>query len=229
MQNLKIPRDWVAALGDDFCSTFLTEISQHLKEFHDQKILIYPPLDVVFRAFELSSFKKTRVLILGQDPYHGTSQANGLSFSVNSYLKIPPSLKNIFKELNSDLGISQSSHGNLESWANQGVLLLNSALTVEHGIPNSHALLGWSKLTDRVIKVLSNRGDAVFILWGKLAQTKLQLVDLEKNCILTAPHPSPLSAYRGFFGCHHFSKANQGLIDMGKPVVNWELEPLKFS
>ena len=169
-------------------------------------------------------FNEARVLILGQDPYHGFGQANGLSFSVNKEIMIPPSLKNIFLELKNDLNIPISQHGDLTSWAQQKILLLNSVLTVEQGKPHSHKELGWDKLTDRIISQLSQRGNMIFVLWGNVAQSKYHLVDKEENTILSAPHPSPLSAYRGFFGCRHFSKINKTLKENGSSEINWKLD-----
>jgi uracil-DNA glycosylase len=161
---------------------------------------------------------------LGQDPYHGFGQANGLSFSVNKEISIPPSLKNIFHELQNDLNIPISSHGDLTLWAEQKILLLNSVLTVEEGMPNSHQEMGWEKLTDKIITQLSQRGNMIFVLWGKSAQKKYNLIDKKQNNILIAPHPSPLSAYRGFFGCKHFSSINKILKENGFAEINWKLE-----
>ena len=169
-------------------------------------------------------FEDAKVLILGQDPYHGFGQANGLSFSVNKETTIPPSLKNIFLELKNDLNIPISSHGDLTYWAQQKVLLLNTLLTVEMGKPNSHEKLGWEKLTDKIISQLSKRGNMIFVLWGKSAQKKHILIDKKHNKILQAPHPSPLSAHRGFFGCKHFSKINNFLKQEGASEIDWQLK-----
>jgi len=171
----------------------------------------------------LVNFGSVKILILGQDPYHGFDQANGLSFSVNDGISIPPSLKNIFVELNNDLNIPIPNHGNLTAWATQGVLLLNSALTVELAKPNSHQSLGWDKLTNKIISQLSNRGGVIFVLWGNFAQKKEGLIDRNRNSILCASHPSPLSAYRGFFGCNHFGLINKLLQKNKSDEINWNL------
>jgi uracil-DNA glycosylase len=171
----------------------------------------------------LVHFNEAKVLILGQDPYHGFGQANGLSFSVNKEIMIPPSLKNIFLELKNDLNLPFSHHGDLTSWAQQKILLLNSVLTVEQGKSNSHQELGWDKLTNKIISKLSQRGNMIFVLWGNFAQKKYDLIDKNENTILSAPHPSPLSAYRGFFGCKHFSEINKILLENGSSEINWEL------
>ena len=190
---------------------------------HVEDIAIFPPIPSIFRALELVHFNEVKVLILGQDPYHGLGQANGLSFSVNKEIMIPPSLKNIFIELENDLNIPVSQHGDLTSWAQQKILLLNSVLSVEHEKPNSHQKLGWDKLTNKIISRLSQRGNVIFVLWGKSAQKKLSLIDDKQNKILSAPHPSPLSAYRGFFGCKHFSEINKILIENDSSEINWKL------
>ena len=188
---------------------------------------IYPPKDSWFKALEYSSFEKTKVIILGQDPYHGEGQAEGLSFSVPKGIVIPPSLRNIFKELQSDdVGFSKPEHGNLVSWANQGVLLLNSVLTVEKNSPASHANQGWENFTDQVIKILSShKNNLVFILWGAYANKKSELIDSNKHLILSAPHPSPFSAYKGFFGSGHFSKTNSYLTSTNQKAIDWSINP----
>lgn len=186
--------------------------------------MIYPPFDQVFSAFGLTPLTNVKVVILGQDPYHGPNQAHGLSFSVVEGQKIPPSLKNIFTELHSDIGGSIPHHGCLESWARQGVLLLNTVLTVEQCSPKSHAKKGWEQFTDRIISHVSDTQDhVVFMLWGKDAQSKVPWLDCKKHLILKAAHPSPLSAYRGFFGCKHFSRANQWLRGHNIDPINWEV------
>ena len=185
---------------------------------------VYPPGSQIFSAFNFTPFDEVRVVIIGQDPYHGPGQANGLCFSVSEGIKKPPSLENIFKELNSDLGIPIPTSGNLEKWANQGVLLLNASLTVRANTPNSHQDFGWHIFTDAVIKTLSdNKEGLVFLLWGKFVQSKEGLINTEKHHLLKAAHPSPYSAYNGFFGCRHFSKTNEILSKMGKPQVDWAL------
>jgi uracil-DNA glycosylase len=217
------PDTWLEPLGKGFCIDFFNEIESKFLKLNTEDMAIFPPTPLIFRALELVHFNEVKVLILGQDPYHGYGQANGLSFSVNKEVEIPPSLKNIFLELENDLNIPISQHGDLTSWAQQKILLLNSVLTVEQGKPNSHEELGWNKLTNKIISQLSQRGNMIFVLWGKFAQKKYHLIDKNKNKILSAPHPSPLSAYRGFFGCKHFSEINKILLENGSVEINWEL------
>ncbi len=223
MNILNFPDTWLEPLGKGFCIDFLNEIESKFLKLNTQDMAIFPPIPSIFRALELVHFNEVKVLILGQDPYHGFGQANGLSFSVNKEVVIPPSLKNIFLELENDLNIPISQHGDLTSWAQQKILLLNSVLTVEQGKPNSHKELGWNKLTNKIISQLSQRGNMIFVLWGNFAQKKYHLIDKNKNRILSAPHPSPLSAYRGFFGCKHFSKINKILLENGSVEIDWEL------
>jgi len=218
------PEAWLEPLGKGFCKDFLDDIESKYLKLQADNITIFPPTYMIFRALELVDFYEAKVLILGQDPYHDLGQANGLSFSVNKEIMIPPSLRNIFLELKDDLNIPISQHGDLTFWAQQKILLLNSVLTVEHGKPNSHKELGWDKLTDQIISQLSKRGNMIFVLWGKIAQSKLQLINKKTNKVLSAPHPSPLSAYRGFFGCRHFSKINKTLIESGSSKINWKLD-----
>jgi uracil-DNA glycosylase len=195
-----------------------------LREKLRQGAYIYPEPQNIFRAFNETPFDKVRVVILGQDPYHGPMQANGLCFSVNKGITLPPSLVNIFKELESDLGIPRPSTGDLLPWAQQGVLLLNSILTVEVGKPGSHRMLQWEKFTDRAISELSSRRKKiVFLLWGAYAMSKIPLIDQKKHRVISGPHPSPLSAYKGFFGSKPFSKVNQELQDMGVKPIDWKL------
>jgi uracil-DNA glycosylase len=192
-------------------------------ERRDGKV-IYPPNNLVFNALALTPFSSVRVVILGQDPYHGPGQAHGLCFSVQRGISAPPSLVNIFKELQSDLGITRPSHGCLEHWAQQGVLLLNAVLTVEQGTPGSHAQRGWERFTDRIVSEINARLESVvFLLWGAYAQKKGSCIDSTRHLVLTAPHPSPFSADRGFFGCKHFSSTNQHLISRGLPPIDWSL------
>ena len=224
MNIFNFPETWLEPLGIGFCKDFLDEIESKFLQISAGNIKIFPPNSKIFRALELVNFNDAKVLILGQDPYHGLGQANGLSFSVNKEIMVPPSLKNIFLELKNDLNIPISQHGDLTSWAQQKILLLNSVLTVEQGKPHSHKELGWDKLTDRIISQLSQRGNMIFVLWGNVAQSKYHLVDKEENTILSAPHPSPLSAYRGFFGCRHFSKINKILTEKGSSEINWKLD-----
>ena len=224
MNIFNFPEAWLEPLGKGFCVDFLDEIESKFLKLKAENMTIFPPTSMIFRALELVDFYEAKVLILGQDPYHDLGQANGLSFSVNKEIMIPPSLRNIFLELKDDLNIPISQHGDLTFWAQQKILLLNSVLTVEHGKPNSHKELGWDKLTDQIISQLSKRGNMIFVLWGKIAQSKLQLINNKTNKVLSAPHPSPLSAYRGFFGCRHFSKINKTLIESGSSKINWKLD-----
>ncbi len=183
---------------------------------------IYPPTENIFKAFELCDFQELKVVILGQDPYHGEGQAHGLAFSVPEGIDIPPSLKNIFKEIEDDLNLSLPDNGNLERWARQGVLLLNSVLTVQKNLAGSHRNIGWEKITDSIIQMISEeKENVVFILWGNFAKGKEAFINKEKHFVLTAAHPSPLSAYKGFFGCRHFSKANAYLEVKGIARINW--------
>jgi len=223
LNKLNFPDPWLEALGTAFCEEFLEDMEKKLYAFRAENITIFPPSNDIFKALDLVNFESVKILILGQDPYHGFDQANGLSFSVNDGISIPPSLKNIFVELNNDLNIPIPNHGNLTAWATQGVLLLNSALTVELEKPNSHRSLGWDKLTNKIISQLSNRGDVIFVLWGNFAQKKEGLIDRNRNSILCASHPSPLSAYRGFFGCNHFGLINKLLRKNKSDEINWNL------
>lgn len=185
---------------------------------------IYPPKDLIFRAFQMVPFNEYKVVILGQDPYHSPGQANGLAFSVNKGHKIPPSLLNIYKELHTDVGMEIPTHGDLSSWAKQGVLLLNSVLTVEESTPGAHQNKGWEKFTDQVIISLNKElSGLVFLLWGNYAKTKKRFIDPQKHLVLEANHPSPLSAYRGFFNCKHFSKTNQYLLSKNNKAINWPI------
>lgn len=187
----------------------------------------FPKEEFVYRALELTPIDKVKVLILGQDPYHGENQANGLAFSVNKDTKLPPSLKNIYKELNSDLGIKTPTHGDLTTWAKQGVLLLNSILTVEKDKPASHRKLGWEEYTDRIIKQISKeRENIVFILWGKYAESKIDLIDTNRHLIISSPHPSPFSARKGFFGSKPFSKTNNYLKEKGIKEIDWSIKTI---
>ena len=224
MNIFDFPDTWLDPLGKGFCNDFLGEMESKFLKLNSKDGAIFPPISSIFRALELVHFNEAKVLILGQDPYHGFGQANGLSFSVNKEIMIPPSLKNIFLELKNDLNLPFSHHGDLTSWAQQKILLLNSVLTVEQGKPNSHQELGWDKLTNKIISKLSQRGNMIFVLWGNSAQNKLYLIDESKNKILSAPHPSPLSAYRGFFGCKHFSEINKILKENGSSEINWKLD-----
>ncbi|MDC7952406.1 uracil-DNA glycosylase [Liquorilactobacillus mali] len=218
-----INNDWQEILGPEFEKDYYQNLHSFLKkEYANQEI--HPDMYHIFQAFEWTPFSKVKVCILGQDPYHGPHQAHGCSFSVLPGVKVPPSLQNIYKELESDLGIKPVNHGYLEKWAKQGVLLLNTVLTVRDGQAFSHQGKGWELLTDKAIQSLSERKQpVVFILWGKAAQDKIQLIDQKKNVILTSAHPSPFSAHRGFFGSRPFSKTNTALIAMGEKPIDWQL------
>ena len=224
LSNFNFPQSWIDPLGEGFCNRFLEKIFLKIFDLIQDDHVIFPSLSNVFKALELVKYNEVKVVILGQDPYHGLGQANGLAFSVPSGIEIPPSLKNIFLELNSDLNIPLPLDGDLTRWARQGVLLLNTVLTVEKGQPNSHINLGWGEFTDRVIVKLSEKGNVVFVLWGKSAQSKINLINENRNMILLAPHPSPLSAHRGFFGCKHFSKINLFLNQAGLEIIDWHLD-----
>jgi len=216
---------WSDYLNPEKDKQYFKALDSYLKS--KKNLNIYPPKDSWFKALEYSSFEKTKVIILGQDPYHQEGQAEGLSFSTPKGIVIPPSLRNIFKELQSDdVSFSKPEHGNLVSWANQGVLLLNSVLTVEQNSPASHANKGWENFTDKVIKILSgNKNNLVFILWGAYANKKSELIDSSKHLILSAPHPSPFSAYKGFFGSRHFSKTNNYLESTNQEAIDWSIDP----
>lgn len=224
MAEVNIAPDWKKALVDEFTQPYFEEIIAFLRAEKRAGKTIYPPGPMIFHAFEATPLKKVKVVILGQDPYHGPKQAHGLSFSVQRGVQAPPSLVNIFKEIADDVGISRPDHGNLEYWAEQGVMLLNASLTVEAHKPNAHAKIGWHRFTDAVISTISADCKAVvFMLWGKFAQGKAELIDKEKHLVLMAAHPSPLSAANGFFGCHHFSKANHWLEKKGLSPIDWSL------
>lgn len=219
-----LPISWQKILGTEFEKDYMKELQQFLFSEISQNKTIYPQGDEIFSALKFTPYQKVSVVIIGQDPYHGEGQAHGLSFSVKPGIKPPPSLKNIFQELQSDLGITPSAHGYLKSWADQGVLLLNAVLTVEKDLANSHRGKGWETFTDTIIEILNERPEPiVFLLWGSPAQKKAQYLDSKKHFILKAPHPSPLSAYRGFLGCRHFSKTNQILQELNLPQINWSL------
>ena len=214
---------WYEVLKEEFESPYFAEIKRFLIEEKKQHI-VFPPSQLIFNAFYLTPFDKVKVVILGQDPYHNIGQAHGLAFSVPDNIQKPPSLQNIFKELNEDLGIPIPANGNLEKWAKEGVLLLNASLTVRAHSAASHAKIGWQRFTDAAIKALSfHRQNIVFILWGNYAIAKENLIDHNKHLILKTVHPSPLSASRGFFGCHHFSKTNEYHIKNNITPIDWSL------
>lgn len=219
--DVKIEPSWKAALKAEFVKPYFSNLSTVVKEAYLSKV-VYPAPKNVFNAFALCPFDQVKVVILGQDPYHGPDQAHGLSFSVPEGVPTPPSLQNIYKEIKADLGIEVPASGNLERWAKQGVLLLNATLTVPAGEAGGHQGLGWEQFTDAVIKTISDQKEhVVFLLWGSFARSKGALIDSHKHLILEAPHPSPLSAHRGFLGCKHFSKANQYLAAQRSGVIKW--------
>jgi uracil-DNA glycosylase len=222
--DVKIEQSWKDVLKDEFSKPYFQQIVLHIKTEKKQGKIIYPPGQFIFNAFNTTPFDKVKVVILGQDPYHGQGQAHGLCFSVQNGVPPPPSLVNIFKELYEDIGVGIPSNGNLTYWAQQGVFLLNASLTVRAAEPMSHAKIGWANFTDTVIQKISAIKDhVVFMLWGKFAQEKKVLIDESKHLILKAAHPSPLSAHNGFFGCRHFSKANEWLGSKGIDPVDWNL------
>ena len=221
--QVKIEQSWKEALAGEFEKPYFASLVRFLHEEKASGKKIFPPGSQIFRAFELTPVSDVKVVILGQDPYHGYGQAHGLSFSVPEGVPAPPSLKNIFKEIESDLGIRMSGYPNLENWARQGVLLLNAVLTVRNGEAASHSKIGWEQFTDAVIKYISDNCEGVvFLLWGNFARTKSVLVDRSRHHVLEAAHPSPL-ARGAFFGCRHFSKANAILSAQGMAPVNWQL------
>lgn len=216
---------WKEVLTKEFQSNYFKSLKTFLVE-ERKKHIIYPPASRIFASFNYTPFKKVKVVLLGQDPYHGQGQANGLCFSVSDGIPHPPSLQNIFKELNSDLGIPIPKTGNLEPWTKQGVLLLNATLTVRANQAGSHQKHGWEEFTDAAIRALSEqRKGLVFLLWGKFAQAKEVLIDKTKHHILKAPHPSPFSVHTGYFGCKHFSKTNELLKKEGVAEINWNISP----
>lgn len=224
MADVQIAPDWKAALADEFSKPYFNGIVEVLKEEKKAGKTIYPPGPLIFNAFACTPLDKVRVVILGQDPYHGPHQAHGLSFSVQRGIAPPPSLVNIYKEAQSDVDIPPPAHGNLEHWATQGVLLLNASLTVEAHNANAHAKIGWHQFTDAVIQKVSQECEAVvFILWGKFAQGKEALIDRQKHLVIKSAHPSPLSAHNGFFGSRPFSKANHWLEQRGLTPIDWSV------
>jgi uracil-DNA glycosylase len=226
--NVQIEQGWKNVLKGEFNKDYFAEIVTWLKTEKISNSTVYPPGSLIFNAFDQTPFEQLKVVVIGQDPYHGPGQAHGLSFSVPEGVKPPPSLQNMFKELRSDLGIQMpTDYGNLTQWAKQGVLLLNASLTVRANQPNSHARIGWMEFTDAVIKTISaKKSNVVFLRWGRFAQEKQPLIDETKHYVLKAAHPSPLSADKGFFGCRHFSKTNAILVKHGKDPIDWQLTPL---
>lgn len=222
MVNLN--NDWDEILKDEFEKEYYQKLRKFLiTEYKSETI--YPKMENIFSALKLTSYKDCKVLILGQDPYHGSNQAHGLAFSVNIGIKTPPSLQNMYKELRDELGLYVPNNGYLVPWAEQGILLLNTALTVRAGAANSHSKVGWEIFTDSIIKYLNDREDPViFVLWGGNARKKKAFINTDRHYILEAAHPSPLSAHNGFFGCGHFKKINEILSSLGKKEINWQIE-----
>ncbi|MBC7150798.1 MAG: uracil-DNA glycosylase [Rhizobium sp.] len=222
--KVSLEDSWKAVLGGEFTRPYMQQLREFLIAEKGDGKRIFPKGTEYFRALDLTPLGRVRVVILGQDPYHGAGQAHGLCFSVQPGVRIPPSLVNIYKELQSDLGIPPASHGFLESWARQGVLLLNSVLTVEEARAGAHQGRGWERFTDAVIRAVNDECEnVVFMLWGSYAQKKAAFVDTKRHLVLKAPHPSPLSAHNGFFGCRHFSKANDFLVSRGLDPIDWRL------
>ncbi|MEO5963583.1 MAG: uracil-DNA glycosylase [Thermomonas sp.] len=223
-QDIRLQPGWKARIGDWLAHEDMQQLSAFLRQRKAAGATIYPPGKQIFAAFDATPFDAVKVVILGQDPYHGAGQAHGLCFSVQPGVPVPPSLDNIYKELARDVGLQRPAHGCLLPWAAQGVLLLNSVLTVEAGTPGAHQRKGWEGFTDHVVDVLNReRENLVFLLWGSYAQAKGKVIDTRRHRVLKAPHPSPLSAYRGFIGCGHFSATNQFLTRTGQTPIDWRL------
>ncbi len=221
MPPVKIHPSWLKVLNEEFDKPYFDELTKFVKQEYS-KTTIYPEGKNIFRAFELCPFESVKVVILGQDPYHGPKQANGLCFSVNDDVALPPSLQNIYKEIATDLNVKMPTKGNLDNWAKQGILLLNATLTVRADTPGSHQKKGWEQFTDAVIKTISDQKEhVIFLLWGKYAQDKGAIIDKTKHHVLQSPHPSPFSAHSGFFGCKHFSKTNEYLKSIDQKPIDW--------
>jgi len=222
--RIKLEPGWKSALREEFEKPYMQQLRAFLQQEAASGKVIYPPRPLIFNALNTTPLAQTKVVVIGQDPYHGPGQAHGLCFSVQPGVKTPPSLVNIYKELKRDLNIDIPDHGNLQHWAEQGVLLLNTSLTVEHGIAGSHAKVGWQTFTDKVIEVVSQQQERlVFLLWGAHAQSKEKLIDSSKHLVLKSVHPSPLSAHRGFIGNGHFSRTNKFLQQHGLSPIDWRL------
>jgi len=223
-QRIRLDATWKSRLLPEFDAPYMHRLRDFLRTQRDAGRTIYPPARQIFAALDATPFDQVRVVILGQDPYHGPGQAHGLSFSVPPGVDIPPSLNNIFAEQTRDLGLPRPNHGSLDAWAKQGVLLLNAVLTVEHGQAGAHQGKGWEQFTDTIVDVLNReRENLVFLLWGNYAQAKGKMVDARRHLVLKAPHPSPLSAHRGFIGCGHFSRTNDWLVDHGSTPIDWRV------
>lgn len=221
-KDMHLDAEWKTLLSDELNAPYFEQIHTYLRRCRNDGQLIFPPESEVFNAFNYTSFSQLKVVVIGQDPYHGQGQAHGLCFSVKKAVEMPPSLLNIFKELQSDLSLPRPAHGNLTSWAKQGVLLLNAVLTVRANEAASHQQIGWQRFTDSVIRIISDKHQGIiFLLWGRFAHSKEVLIDANKHFILKAAHPSPLSAFNGFFGCRHFSKTNEILKSIGREPINW--------
>lgn len=226
--DIRLDDSWKAVLGDEFSKSYMRDLKAFLSQEKAEGKHIFPAGSEYFRALDLTPLDQVRVVILGQDPYHGAGQAHGLCFSVRPGVRVPPSLVNIYKELKSDLGVEPPGHGFLEHWARQGVLLLNSVLTVEEARAASHQGRGWETFTDAVIRSVNEQCEhVVFLLWGAYAQKKAAFVDRSRHLVLKAPHPSPLSAHAGFLGCRHFSQANRYLEEKGRAPIDWQLPSLE--
>ena len=226
-KKVDIDKSWYEVLNGEFDKPYFFKIREFVRMEYKNKVIFPEPKDI-FNAFNSTSFNQVKVVIVGQDPYHGDGQAHGLSFSVNKGVDIPPSLKNIFKEIEDDLALVPKNSGNLQHWADQGVLLINTVLTVEKGKPHSHKGIGWEEFTNTAIKKLSEkRHGLVFLLWGNSAQEKEKLIDLDRHLVLKSVHPSPLSAYNGFFGCKHFSQTNNYLDSINKSPIEWGVSDIK--
>lgn len=218
----QLDASWQAVIGEEFNKPYMQNLRAFLKQEKANGKIIFPPSPLIFNAFNHTPFDKVRVVIIGQDPYHGAGQAHGLSFSVPEGVDLPPSLVNIFKEIEADLGIKMQKKGDLTPWANQGVLLLNATLTVQQANAGSHQNKGWEQFTDAAIKALNEQREGlVFVMWGSYAQKKGEIIDAKKHLVLKSPHPSPLSAHRGFFGNHQFSKINDYLVQKGEVPIDW--------
>ena len=226
-KEIQIEESWKSILDAEFKEAYFEQIKSFILNEKANGKVVYPPGHLMFNAFNLTPFDKVKVVIIGQDPYHGIDQAHGLSFSVPIGVKTPPSLQNIYKEVAQDLNIAIPNHGNLDDWAKQGVLLLNAVLSVNSGEPASHKAAGWENFTNAVIYHLSQQSEhLVFLLWGKFAQEKELLIDTKKHLVLKAAHPSPFSAYQGFMGCKHFSKTNEYLKQKGKAIIDWSIKSI---